>query len=345
MTFHYRKLVYLSFCMGVVILTSACRGNPEGEEKVFKNYQFITAQSLVGVSSPDPDHIWIVGFNSTILHSGDGGKSWLNQKCALETDLYDVFFLDSMHGWAVGKYGIVLRTTDGGGNWIKVKTPTDERLFDVFFVDVKTGWAVGSWGIILHTEDGGQTWEKQGSGEDRIYNGVWFTDAQRGWIVGEYGVIVHTRDGGKEWVKQECKDIIPILRPEEWETKPPSLYGVYFQTPSKGWAVGIDGLLLATEDGGNHWKKLQSPAQFTLYKITVIGNEGWAVGSRGGYVFSTDGGKSWSSDEGKIKTRFWLRDLAFSDSLHGWAVGSRGTIIATQDGGKTWSMVSGISIG
>jgi len=325
------------------MVASGCREVPKIEEKS-PSLNIITLDHLLGVASPDSDHIWIVGLNSTILHSNNGGKSWIPQKSPVEIDLYDVFFLDSKNGWAVGKYGTILHTKNGGKRWVKEEVLTDQRLFDVYFVDAERGWIVGSWGTILHTKDEGETWEKQGSGEDIIYNGLWFIDNRRGWIVGEYGTILHTEDGGKHWVRQQCKDIISVVREDEWETPTPSLYGVYFQNQDRGWAVGLDGIIIFTEDGGDYWKKLESPAQFSLYKIMVIGNNGWAVGLRGGYLFSTDGGYNWILNEQAIKTRFWLRDLDFSDKLHGWVVGSTGTIIYTINGGKSWKMASGVSI-
>jgi len=328
----------------LLIFASGCRRGPKIEEKSL-SLPIITFDHLLGVASPDSDHIWIVGLNSTIFHSSDGGNSWLPQESPVKVDLYDVYFLDSQNGWAVGKYGTILHTENGGKKWVKEETLTDQRLFDVYFVDAQRGWMVGSWGTILHTKDEGETWEKQGSGEDKIYNGVWFVDNRRGWIVGEYGTILHTEDGGMQWVSQQCNDIIPVVREDEWETPTPSLYGVYFQNQEKGWAVGLDGIIIYTEDGGNYWKKLESPAEFALYKIMVIDHNGWAVGLRGGYVFSTDGGNTWTLNEEAIKTRFWLRDLAFSDKLHGWVVGSSGTITYTIDGGKSWKMASGIPLG
>lgn len=336
---------FITLTLIFLLFFPACRREPSLiEEGTLPSCRLVTREDLVSVTSPISGYIWAVGFNSTILHSKDGGENWVHQKCPLETDLFGVFFLDTRKGWIVGKYGSIFRTVDGGEHWIMVKPQTHQRLFDVHFVNEKQGWSVGSWGTILHTEDGGETWIKQGSGEDIIYNSVWFVDKRQGWIVGEYGNILYTKDGGKSWIKQECKDIIPEVREDEWETPTPSLYDVYFKTPLTGWAVGLDGIIIMTEDGGRHWRRLQTPLKSTLYKIVVIEEKGWVIGSQGSYLTSLDGGKNWSLEEKKIKTRFWLRDLAFSDKMHGCAVGSLGTIIITSDGGKTWEIVSGISL-
>jgi len=338
---HIRVILFLFI---LSILTLSCTYKPNNQTHP-PPFSIVTFDHLFGVAAPDDNNIWIVGLNATILHSKDGGKSWIRQKSPLTADLYDVWFADNRNGWVVGKYGTILRTGDGGATWITARAETDQRLFDVCFADVQSGWSVGSWGTIVHTSNGGETWTKQGPGEDIIYNGVWFVDTRQGWIVGEYGTILHTQNGGKTWMRQECKDIIPVLREDEWETPTPSLYGVYFKDPLQGWAVGLDGIIIHTQDGGKKWKQLDSPAEFALYKIMVIGNNGWAVGLRGGYVFSTDDGRTWTMDDQSIRTRFWLRDLCFCDKAHGCLVGSSGTIALTQNGGETWQMVSGISFG
>jgi hypothetical protein len=61
---------------------------------------------------------WIVGHEGTILHSTDGGKSWLTQASGTRTSLTAIAFTDSNTGWAVGIGGTILHSTDGGKSWI-----------------------------------------------------------------------------------------------------------------------------------------------------------------------------------------------------------------------------------
>ena len=109
----------------------------------------------------------------------------------------------------------------------------------------------------------------------------------------------------------------------------------------------MDSIIIATEDGGNSWKQINNPLaaeKITLFKIASIDKNVWAVGQRGNYIFSEDRGSNWKIPEDATNTKFWLRDMDFSDALVGWAVGSRGTIIKTEDGGRTWKMFSGIPL-
>lgn len=341
-----RRLITCCLVVWLAMVFVGCRKAPETEESPTPSFSFITSEDLLSVSSPDNNHVWILGLNATILHSNDGGVNWVSQETPKKTDLASIFFIDNKNGWAVGKHGTILHTTDGGGNWIDISenAGTKKQLISMHYISVNEGWVTGAHGTILHTETEGATWEKQGWKEDRIYNDVFFIDSQRGWIVGEYGTILHTEDGGLNWEKQECKDIVPDVDQMEYAPPTKSLYGVYFQNPKKGWAVGLDGVIISTEDGGKNWKGLKSPVHLTLFKVLVIGEKGWAVGLRGSYVSSTNGGESWTNNEEALPTKFWLRSLDFSDQNHGWVVGSRGTIFHTTDGGGTWKMLSGISV-
>ncbi len=234
-------------------------------------FTFVTPNHLFGIASPDPQHIWVIGFDSVIMHSADGGTTWKPQKSPVTNSLCDASFIDANTGWIAGRAGTILHTTDGGDNLAEA----GNRRFPSIFLPCHLPMSAmaGLWAIsapLSHTADGGATWQKQGSGEDKIYNDVFFADALHGWAVGEYGTIYATADGGATWQKQECKDIIPVTSEAEWESFAPSLYGVHFSDTSHGLACGMDGAIIATADGGSTWKKIKNPAEaskVTLYKI------------------------------------------------------------------------------
>ena len=123
----------------------------------------------------------------------------------------------------------------------------------------------------------------------------------------------------------------------------PALYEVYFEDEDKGWIVGMDGIILKTENGGKLWRKLETDFDTPLYSIAIKGKKGWIVGKEGYYLISEDGGETWEVKDDVIKTRFWLRDVSFSDENNGWVVGARGTVARSTDGGKSWELISGMS--
>lgn len=340
------RLIYFPPCIAIVLLCAGCR--PEQKTAPPRlPFPIVSMENLFAVHALDASHICIAGFNGAIIHTADSGKTWEHQKSGVEAGLCDVSFVNAKTGWIAGRAGIILHTADGGKTWRRQKTNTTNHLFALCFVDEHNGWAAGDFGTIIHTSDGGTTWEPQGSGEDRIYNDLCFVDKETGWVVGEFGLIYHSLDGGRHWVRQECKDIIPVVdTATQWSTPTPSLYSVCFTDARRGWASGMDAIIIATEDGGATWKKLKNPAEknkTTLYKIVVKNNIGWAVGQKGTYLYSADG-LAWEDRSERINTKFWLMDMSFPDSVRGWAVGSRGTIIKTGDGGQCWSMLSGVPL-
>ena len=60
---------------------------------------------------------WVVGDDSFILHTENGGTDWIRQKIPVVTVLRSVTFATPKLGWAVGDKGIVLYTDDGGTTW------------------------------------------------------------------------------------------------------------------------------------------------------------------------------------------------------------------------------------
>ena len=88
------------------------------------------------------DKGWIAGYDGVILHSGDGGKTWISQNSNTTQPLESIYFADAEHGWAVGWVGTLIRTTDGGKNWKPVDVPDASwTLSSVYFRDKDNGWS------------------------------------------------------------------------------------------------------------------------------------------------------------------------------------------------------------
>ena len=117
-------------------------------------FPMVTAENLFAVDVLDQQHVWIVGFNSVIVHTPDGGKTWNMQKSGVTVPLCDVSFVNIQTGWIAGRVGTLLSTEDGGKTWETQSSGTNRNLFGLCFVDELYGWAVGEFGTILHTSNG-----------------------------------------------------------------------------------------------------------------------------------------------------------------------------------------------
>lgn len=184
---------------------------------------------------------WIVGsvsrrdtvVDSLIIHTGDGGLSWVRQLAPVREELIHLDFVSDERGWVVGANGTILFTSDGGKNWTKQTSSTTATLYHVDFRNDRVGWAVGERGTLLRTTDGGETWSTVTVPVRSTLLSVAFVDETQGWIVGRGGVILRSEDGGTTWVRQESR------------TKE-NLYALFIDKKS-GWAVGGDGMVLSYE--------------------------------------------------------------------------------------------------
>lgn len=127
------------------------------------------------------------------------------------------------------------------------------------------------------------------------------------------------------------------------------LYGIHFVDAKLGWAVGTDGTVLSSKDGGRTWNELDtksiSKAKLTQVSFATPKN-GWLV-SIGKVHYTSSGGDSWNVQH-QIRTVGTkppgILDLHFIDKAEGWAVGgvdAKGisTILYTRNGGGKWEKI------
>ena len=125
---------------------------------------------LFSASFPNEKEGWASGRWGCVLHTEDGGKTWVRQNTGTDLTLSSVFFVDPKSGWAAGEEGIIIHTVDGGKTWEKQKSPVPFFHMKVHFESPLKGWIVSEQTHILHTEDGGKTWSIQFKDQDAIFN-------------------------------------------------------------------------------------------------------------------------------------------------------------------------------
>lgn len=138
-------------------------------------------------------------------------------------------------------------------------------------------------------------------------------------------------------------------------------------------AVGERGLVLLSDDNGEHWRQAQVPVSVSLSAVQFIdATHGWAVGHAGVVLASRDGGESWTvqldgiraaqleldaakaeqasaADPDAAQARLQSAErlvadgadkpflaLQFVSSQRGLIVGAYGLVLETRDGGSTW---------
>ncbi|HWS87171.1 MAG TPA: YCF48-related protein [Pyrinomonadaceae bacterium] len=305
---------------------------------------------------------WAAGSKGALLSTRDGGATWELRKRPTEDALRDIFFQDAETGWLVCERSIfkpmekdesvsyLLKTTDGGASWSRVEVTrgadVDLKLAGLRFAGREHGWVYGEMGALFTTSDGGRTWARQRVPTRHLLLGAAFLDAQTGWLSGGGLTVLKTSDGGATWragtvflpaqgAQRPNESVRVETEQFEQETRQVGgrrLNAVWFASHERGWAVGGEGVIIATDDGGRTWRPQRSGVGDDLYDVKFFdASEGWAVGRGGAMLHTTDGGRTWA-DAQRLTTHSLER--IHTVGRRAWAVGFGGTVVALRDGGS-----------
>lgn len=118
------------------------------------------------------------------------------------------------------------------------------------------------------------------------------------------------------------------------------LQAVSFISENKGIAVGNEGIILTTENGGENWSAIGLGLSVNLFGVDFASeNKVLIVGEAGTVLMTENFGQSW--DNVTIPgVQYDLLDVAFDrNSGHGVITGQGNAIIVTSDFGNTWTIV------
>lgn len=259
-------------------------------------------------------------------------------------------------------------TQNGGSNWSIYPTIPNgmSTPSSVSFVTISDGWVLDATpmqgSFLLHTIDGGRSWQE-------VYpmihphpvQGISFLNPKLGYGIGVPGnanAIVKTTDGGYTWRQVGT---LPVHTTKNFYGMADS--PIDFVTASLGYAVGPNGLVYKSKDGGQTWTQAKIPqlkAHMTSITFLNNGQDGLAVTYDHHAAVTVDGGQTWHTIQVKRDTQadLYLAGLTKSPlaatlkamietknasrvELEGtqvaWVLGNnQETFSLTADGGKTW---------
>ena len=299
-----------------------------------------TYPGLHGVYALDSDNIWVVGNEGMILNTTNSGTTWNEINCLETYHMYNVHFINADTGWVGGdddSQTEVLRTTDGGLSWeIQLLRNNPEGNCDIEFMEGSPGeshrgFVTAGLSHVWRTDDYGENWVLSpigGCGAGN-FESLCFIDKDEGWFVGAPSnvlevTIVHTMDGGESFDVQ--------TNPMDPDIK---LTCVSFADNQHGVAVGLNGTILYTSNGGQNWEERSIGYTYWASVFLTESGKAWAVGEAGNIIYSTDWGNSWTTQESGVTC--WLWEVFFINDYEGWIVGGSmgepGVILHTTTGG------------
>ncbi|MGH1487682.1 MAG: YCF48-related protein [Cellvibrionaceae bacterium] len=320
--------------------------------------------------------IWAVGDSGTILYSSSNGDRWQQQNSGVNNTFASVVWTSREQAWVAGLLGAILYTNDSGVTWQRQSSNTGAWLQSLFFLEgAQQGWAVGYGvagdGVILTTKNQGQTWDIQYQQADSPFKSIVFSaDGQQGWAVLGNGDILYTTDSGNNWqvtvfpeknstalnnivfssntkrlwtVGDAGKIITSKSNTQTWYTQ--SRYGwfnlvEYNKQTGNATLLGVDGLLLDTNNSGKTWVSQRQNTLNNSYSKTLFKNNqnGWSINSSAQINFTRDNGQTWQpATENAFNP---LNLFSFSaDGSNGW-VADGDSLNVTNNAGQTWERKS-----
>src|SRR5262245_6784776 len=266
-----------------------------------------------------------VGQRGHVVYSDDAGRSWVQAKVPVSSDLVAVTFPTATQGWAVGHDGVVLYSADAGATWIRqLDGRSAGQAMVAYYTAEAAKGGLGTPEQAAKLVDEAKRFAEQGA--ENPFLDVWFQDERTGFVVGVFNLIFRTNDGGKTW--------------EPWfhRTDNPKTLHMYAIRPAGGelYITGEQGLLLRLDPQTGRFRALESPYQGTLFGVTGSAKSVVIFGLRGNAYRGTDGGKSWR----KIETGLQVGLTGgTADAGRVMLVSQAGHVLVSADDGATFRPV------
>ena len=271
--------------------------------------------------------------------------------------------------------------------WDQAPISTDNDLNDVLALNSTSAFAIGENGKIYHTVNSGVNWSEQNSGVIQDLNAIEFNG--QAIVAGDSGTVLI--NDGDSWIGNSIEgagNLYDLSVPhfesladsvifvsgtggEIWKWSNNAwddlsnftgttndIYAIDFVNEDEGFAVGADGLIIATIDGGLSWEIRDSPEEFrgfSFYDVTIFGYKGPSddeaspvsvliVGENGTVIQSSGTGPTaigyiWkvpSENSHPTNTTSTLKSISGSSRFKFWIVGDDNFVALTEDGGSSF---------
>jgi len=261
-----------------------------------------TFNDIQAVSFPSPDTGFIVGNNSMVMRTFDGGESWTNIDFPAEgVQIRFVDFRDNNHGVVVA-WSHIFTTSDAGETWHYTHWQQAGDYVAADFVNNNTGWITGTGRILVKTTDGGINWNRQTS--PNIHGqAIDFVNENVGFVAGhmnqnfDYPRLYKTLDGGGSWTN------VPL--PEGFER----FGGLSVISEQQVWIAAF-----------NH--SINHDSTFAVFKA----------------YYTNNGGADWITFEIGQTDGSMIKKIKFLTAEEGYIM-SYGQLYRTFNGGENWEAI------
>ncbi len=176
----------------------------------------------------------------------------------------------------------VIKTENAGGDWTEflIENPfATERIYmnAITFLTQEIGIIAGERNLVRATTDGGEVWSVvtvDKAPDDMIYLTAVFPSAESLILAGKMndkGLIVRSNDAGSTWDSMHVAEVVQSIE---------------FLNAAEGYAVGNNGMILYTNDGGLNWITQNSGVSENLLAIDVYNDSAIYVSGANGVIIT-----------------------------------------------------------
>lgn len=265
--------------------------------------------------------------NTSIKKTLDGGLTWVTKYITNTNSLYSFHFLTEDIGFITGSGGLLLKTIDGGATWIQINTGFSDEFYDISSDPNNNLYICGSSGKLIKSTNQGDSWISTSTNTYNFLFSISCPSPNQLFAAGADALILKSNDGGINFINSTSQI---SLTPNIIFTR------IFMLSILQGWAVGTNGVIYKTENGGNSWVKQESNSTSTITGIQFI-NEliGWVSTSDGKIIKTDNGGTNWVEISSNTGVNY--KNVHFVNETIGWAITSTGVILKTINAGLTWS--------
>ncbi|WP_427162931.1 photosynthesis system II assembly factor Ycf48 [Aliinostoc sp. HNIBRCY26] len=312
----------------VVFLCLGCSKVPSSSYNPWAVISVPTEAKLLDIAfTGNPQHGFLVGSNTTLLETNDGGDTWKPLELALDDDRYrfDAVSFAGKEGWIAGEPSLLLHTTDEGHSWSRI--PLSSKLpgnpISVHALGENTAEMATDVGAIYKTTDGGRNWKAQVEAAvgvvrnlERATDGKYVAVSAKGsfystWEPGQNAWVPHNRNSSRR------------------------VENMGFSEDGQLWLLARGGQVQFSDPNEPEaWQESQSPEFSTSWGLLDLAyrtpEEIWIGGGSGNLLLSTDGGLTWSKDRDVEGVAANFYKIVFFSPEQGFIIGDRGVLLKYQ---------------
>lgn len=235
--------------------------------------------TLTAVSFADAEQGWAVGHGGVVLHSSDGGATWLRQ--ADGASLAQAALRQAEQGLHADAASAPAQRAVRDATALVADGP-DKPLLDVYFQDARRGWVVGAYNMAFETSDGGAHWTSISARLANPKSLHLYAIRARGqavYIAGEQGQLQRSLDGGNSFA--------PLASPYKG-----SWFALAIADDGSVVAAGMRGNAFRSPDRGDSWLPVAGAPPLSWTSAIPLPDGAVLLANQGGQLFSTRAGSA-----------------------------------------------------